>query len=175
LTGVEQFFDWLEHTGISLWVRGDSMLAFPLILTVHTIGMGFLAGTNWAIALRILGVAPSVPVAALEKFYPIIWTALAANAATGVLLFLGYPYKAATNPVFYAKLTFIAVGIVLVLKIRNEVLRRVPGDPAGDLIFAHRAKRLAAASAISWVGAIAAGRLLAYTFHWLRVGIPGGF
>jgi hypothetical protein len=171
LTGIEQFFDWLEHTGLSLWVRGDSMLAFPTILTVHTIGMGFLAGTNWAIALRIFGFAPGVPLPALEKFHPVIWVALAANAVSGVLLFLGYPYKAATNPVFYAKLTFIAVGIVLVLKIRNEVLRRAPADCALPL----RAKRLAAASAICWIGAIAAGRLLAYTFHWLRVGIPGGF
>ena len=35
MTGIEQFFDWLEHTGLSLWVRGDSMLAFPTILTIH--------------------------------------------------------------------------------------------------------------------------------------------
>jgi hypothetical protein len=174
LTGIEQFFDWLEHTGLSLWVRGDSMLAFPTILTIHTIGMGFLAGTNWAIALRIFGFARSVPLPALEKFHPVIWIAFAANAVSGVLLFLGYPYKAATNPVFYAKLCFIAVGIFLVLKIRDEVLRGSP-VPGGEAAFAHRAKRLAAASASCWVGAIAAGRLLAYTFHWLRVGIPGGF
>ena len=170
MTGIEQFFDWLEHTQLSLWVRGDSMLAFPAILTVHTIGMGFLAGTNWAIALRIFGFAPGVPLSALEKFHPVIWIAFAANAGSGVLLFLGYPYKAATNPVFYAKLTFIAVGIILVRKIRNEVLRAGPGALAGL-----RGKRLAAASAVSWIGAIAAGRFLAYTFHWLRVGIPGGF
>ena len=174
MTGIEQFFDWLEHTGISLWVRGESLLAFPAILTVHTIGMGFLAGTNWAIAARILGVAPGVPVNVLERFYPVIWTAFAANAISGVLLFLGYPYKAVTNPVFYAKLSFIAIGIVLVLKIRNEVLRPVLA-PGGEAAFAHRAKRLAVVSIISWAGAITAGRLLAYTFHWLRVGIPGGF
>jgi hypothetical protein len=174
LSGIETFFDWLEHTGISLWVRGDSLLAFPTILTIHTIGMGFLAGTNWAIACRILGVAPGVPVGVLEKFYPVIWTAFAANAVSGVLLFLGYPYKAATNPVFYAKLTFIAVGIILVLKIRNEVLRPYLTS-SGEAVFAHRAKRLAFASIIAWAGAITAGRLLAYTFHWLRVGIPGGF
>ena len=175
MTGIEQFFDWLEHTGISLWVRGPSYLAFPLILTVHTIGMGFLAGTNWAIDLRILGVAPRVPVPVLEKFYPVIWIALAANFVSGVLLFLGYPYKAFTNPVFYVKLSFIALGIVLVLKIRNDVLRRVPGDSSDDGNFAIRAKRLAVASALSWVGAIASGRLLAYTFTWLHVGVPGGF
>lgn len=51
---------------------GESLLAFPLILTVHTIGMGFLAGTSWAIGLRILGLLPRVPVAALANFYPVV-------------------------------------------------------------------------------------------------------
>ena len=175
MTPVEQFFDAFEHTDLSLWVRGDSLLAFPLILTVHTIGMGFLAGTSWAIDLRILGLAPRVPLPVLEKFYPIIWTALGANFVSGVLLFTGYPYKAATNPVFYVKLSLIALAIVLLLKIRDEVLRPAAGDVPDDRVFVRRAKILAAASLLSWVGAITAGRLLAYTFTWLRVGIPGGF
>jgi len=80
-------------------------------LTVHTIGMGFLAGTNAAIDLRILGVAKRVPLPALVKFYPILWIALAANFVSGVLLFMGYPYKAFTNPVFYVKLSLIALGV----------------------------------------------------------------
>ena len=67
---------------------GGPHVALHLILTVDTIG------TNWAIAFRILGVAPSVPLAVVEKFYPVIWTALSANAATGVLLFLGHPCEA---------------------------------------------------------------------------------
>ncbi len=79
MTPIEQAFDWFEHTDLSMWVRGDSMLAFPLILTVHTIGMGFLAGTSSAIALRILGVARQAPLPVMEKFYPVLWIALAAR------------------------------------------------------------------------------------------------
>jgi hypothetical protein len=58
MTPTEQVFDWIEHTDLSLWIGGDSMLAFPAILTAHVLGTGFLAGTSSAIALRILGVAP---------------------------------------------------------------------------------------------------------------------
>jgi hypothetical protein len=175
VTPVEQFFDAIEHTGLSLWVRGDSMLAFPLILTVHTVGMGFLAGTSSAIDLRILGVAERVPLPALAKFYPIIWLALAANFVSGVLLLIGYPYKAFSNPVFYVKLSFIALAIYLAVRIRKDILRRSPdGFPRGSPFWRH-AHRLAAASLLCWVGAITAGRLLAYTFTWLHVGIPGGF
>jgi hypothetical protein len=175
LTPVEQFFDALEHSGLSLWVRGDSMLAFPLILTVHTIGMGFLAGTSSAIDLRILGAARRVPLPALANFYPILWTAFAASLASGVLLFIGYPYKAFSNPVFYVKLSFVGLAVFLAVKIKNDVLLVFREDqPRGNPLW-RRAQRLALASLLSWVGAITAGRLLAYTFIWLRVGIPGGF
>jgi hypothetical protein len=169
---VENAFDWLEHTDLSTWVRGESMLAFPLILTVHTIGMGFLAGTSSAIALRILGVAKHVPLAAMEKFYPVLWLALGANFVSGVLLLIAYPYKAFTNPVYYLKLSFIALAVTLVVKIRKQVLRAPDADRVALSV---HAKRLAALSVFSWVGTITAGRLLAYTFIWLRVGIPGGF
>jgi hypothetical protein len=73
------------------------------------------------------------------------------------------------------KLSFIALAIFLVLKVRNEVLRVFPEEPPPRNPLWQRAQRLAALSIFSWVGAITAGRLLAYTFKWLRVGIPGGF
>jgi hypothetical protein len=176
VTPVEQFFDWIEHTELSMWIRGDSMLAFPMILTVHVMGTAFLAGTSSAIALRILGVARQVPLGLLALFYPILWVALAANAASGTLLLTGYPYKAFTNPLFYVKLTLIGLAIYLVVKIRNDVLHNPKGDKRGEEAApSKRAKVLASFSLASWMGAIAAGRFLAYTYTWLRVGMPGGF
>src|SRR5712691_10641425 len=128
MTPIQQAFDWIEHTDLSLWISGPSMLAFPTILTVHVLGTGFLAGTGSAISLRILGIAHQVPLRLLEVFYPILWIALAANALSGMLLLIGYPYKAFTNPLFYVKLSLVAVAIYLVVKIRNEVLRVAQGN-----------------------------------------------
>jgi hypothetical protein len=159
-----------------MWVRGESMLAFPTILTIHVLGTGFLAGTSSVIALRILGFARQVPLGLLGVFYPILWVALTANVVSGTLLFIGYPYKAFTNPLFYVKLSLIALAIYLVVKIRNEVLRNPQGNkPPAETAVWRRAKILAGLSLASWMGAIAAGRFLAYTFTWLRVGVPGGF
>jgi hypothetical protein len=174
MTPTEQVFDWIEHTELSLWIVGPSMLAFPTILTVHVLGTGFLAGTSSVIALRILGVARQVPLRLLELFYPILWVALTANVVSGLLLLIGYPYKAFTNPLFYVKLSLIALALYLMVKIRNEVLRNPQADKP-DTAMWKRAKVLAMLSLASWMGAIAAGRFLAYTFKWLRVGIPGGF
>ena len=49
MTPTEQVFDWIEHTELSLWLVGPSMLAFPTVLTIHVLGTGFLAGTGSAI------------------------------------------------------------------------------------------------------------------------------
>ena len=41
----DPFFIWLESTALSQWVVGSpSLLAFPGILTLHAIGMGFAVG-----------------------------------------------------------------------------------------------------------------------------------
>ena len=172
MTPIEAAFAWLEDTSLSNWVTGPSMLAFPTILSAHTVGMGFLAGTCAGIDLRLLGVAPGVPLPVLQKFYPVIWAALALNFASGILLFIGYPYKAVTNPLFYVKLALVAAAVYLAVYIRRHVLRSPDADgPAVAL----RAKRLAIVSLACWVGVIFAGRLLAYTYTWLRVRIPNNF
>jgi hypothetical protein len=172
LTLIEAAFSWVENTPLSMWVRGESMLAFPTILSAHTLGMGFLAGTSVGIDLRILGVADRVPLPALEKFYPVMWLALAVNFVSGTLLLIGYPYKAFTNPVFYVKLGLIAVAVYLVVRIRDQVLRQA-GPGAASV--PSRARQLAMISIACWACAILAGRLLAYTYTWLRVGVQQSF
>ena len=149
---LDPFFIWLESTTFSVWMReSPSLFAFPMILAAHTIGLGMLAGVDVAHDLRMLGVAKRVPEAAFDGFLPVMWIGLGVNAVSGVALLLGYPTKALTNPVFYLKLAFIAVALVLVNAIRR---RRASGAP----------KALAVASLVCWAGAIVAGRLLAYTY-----------
>ena len=151
------FLAWLESTSASEWVRGSpSLFAFPGILSAHTIGMGLAAGINAAIALRILGVAPGVPIAEMRRFLPAMWFGFWLNFFSGFGLLLGYPTKALTNPDFYLKLALIAGGVWLVGRIRD----RMDEFP----------KRLATASLVCWGGAIVAGRLLAYTYRHLMAG-----
>jgi len=135
------------------------MFAFPFILIVHAWGMGIIAGGNAAIDLRILGFAPRVPLAAMSKFYPVMWFGFVINAISGFLLLMGYPTKALTNPDFYLKLACIAAGMVLMTRIRRGV---VPADTP-----ALKGKVMAALSLIVWAGAIVSGRLLAYTCTYL--------
>ena len=159
---IDPFLLWLESTALSQWVVGSpSLFAFPGILALHAIGMGFAVGICLALDLRVLGVAPGVQIAQMRRFVPIVWVAFWINAISGVLLLIGYPTKALTNPVFYLKLLLIAVGLVLF----GRIGRRVFDDAAGDRRAESPAvRRLAIVSMACWVGAITAGRFLAYTY-----------
>ena len=162
---MDPFFIWLEATPLSVWVREyDSVFAFPAILSLHTIGMGFVAGLSAAIDLRILGVAAFVPLLEMRRFVPLLWAAFWLNAVSGVILLIGYPTKALTNPVFYAKLAFIALAVVAFRFIRDSVFT----DASLDFkTVPWKGRAAAAASLLCWTGAITAGRLLAYTYHKL--------
>jgi hypothetical protein len=159
---------WLESTALSQWVvASPSLLAFPGILALHAIGMGFAAGLSAMFDLRVLGAARSVPLAEFERYLPVLWLGFWVNAVSGVLLLIGYPTKALTNPVFYLKLLLIGVAMTLVARTRRE-LAAVPADQPGFMPGpSSRLRRMAIVSLVCWTGAITAGRLLAYTYSRL--------
>jgi hypothetical protein len=161
---LDPFLLWLESTPLSQWiVESPSLWAFPGILTLHAIGMGFAVGINAALDLRILGVAPGVPLVEMRRFVPMLWFGFWLNAVSGVLLLIGYPTKALTNPVFYLKLGLIAVGMTLFVRISRRIFSDTAGAPP-DAAASRQLRRLAIVSLVCWTGAITAGRLLAYTY-----------
>src|SRR5579883_778595 len=150
----------IEQSGFSQWVVGSSsVFAFPSILLLHTIGMGVVVGINTGISLRILGYAPAVPLAPLEQFLPLFWVGFWVNATTGVILLAADATTKAVNPDFYVKMIFIALAVINLKALR----KRVFGDPLIDKVPpSMNVKVLAITSLIFWLGAITAGRLLAY-------------
>jgi hypothetical protein len=162
---IKGFFILLEASGLSTWVReSPSMLAFPTVIALHAIGMGLLAGTNAAMDFRILGFARGVPISSLERMVPVMRFGFWLNAVSGVLLLLAYPTKALTNPLFYVKLSLIAIALVDTLLVRKEIIHK---STAEDLSVPAKGKYLAVASLALWAGAVISGRLLAYTYTYL--------
>jgi hypothetical protein len=158
---MDPFFIWLEATPLSVWLReAPSIMVFPFILILHTVGLAFLVGANIAFDARILGLARGVPLLSMRRYYRAMWAGFWVNAFSGVLLLIAYPTKALTNPVFYLKLSLIAIALVIGQQIRHHML-------AGVLAAGMRApkplKVLAAVSLFLWVASITAGRFLAYT------------
>jgi len=151
--------DTIENLGLSTWVReSPSKLAYPTILWLHVMGMGVVAGISAVISLRLLGVSSKTPVQPLERLYPLVWWGFWVNAVTGTALLMASASKRMIDPTFYVKMIFIFAGVALLQLTRKRVFRNLGPDGAPP----DNAKALAWASLICWLGAITAGRLLAY-------------
>lgn len=151
---------WVEGTGLATWTReSPSIWAYPTVLTLHTVGLAIVVGLNAAIDLRLLGVAPRVPLATLTPVFPLIAWGFALNAATGLLLLIADATTKARQPVLYVKLGLIAMALWCTVLARREIRgRRSPAIATRS----GRASMVAAASLVLWCGAIVAGRLMAY-------------
>jgi hypothetical protein len=150
----------IEESGFSTWVReSPSIWAFPVILLIHTLGMGFIVGVSAGIDLRILGMAPALRLAPMEKYLPILWFGFWTNAITGTMLLVADASMKLTNPDFYVKMAFIALSLINLSMIRKHVFRD-PQIETGK--FSSKARFLAWTSLFCWLVVITSGRLLAY-------------
>lgn len=169
--GVPIFLNTLEESGLSTWIREtESPFGFYFILLFHNIGLALAVGASILIGLRLLGVAPDLPLAPLKKFFAILWTGAWISAASGLFLLIAYPTKALTNPVFYVKLALIGTGVWIMLRIEKLVFDDTSASQEDRLA---TGKPLAARAFVVWIAAVTAGRLLAYTFKYLVYGRPG--
>ena len=158
------FLRTIEDSGFSTWLReSESPFAFYFVLLFHTFGLALLVGANTVIDLRILGVAREIPLALLRRLFRVMWLGFGINAFTGVLLIIAYPTKALTNPVFYTKLTLIGFAIWIITLLRDRVF----DANLDEATMMARGATLAKWSLVLWIGAISAGRLLAYTYRYL--------
>lgn len=168
---VPIIFKTIEESGLSMWIRDSpSFFAFWFILSLHAVGMGMVAGSSVVIALRILGVARDLPLAPLKGLYPFFWTGFWIQVCSGTLLLIGYPTKAFTNIDFYIKLTLIALAVVVMAKIKTRVFNDTSLSDSEMMV---KGRSLAAWSLVFWAGAVTAGRLLAYTYNYLKYDYRG--
>jgi hypothetical protein len=152
-------FEALQNTGMSIWIReANSLMAFPGILTLHTMGLGVLVGAAAVLDLRLLGMGGRMPLAPMRELFRLMWIGFVVNAVTGTMLFAADAVRRGTSVFFLAKLLLVAGGVVTMVLIQRNVF----GPNADPVRPTATAKRLAIASLLIWSAAITVGRLLAY-------------
>jgi hypothetical protein len=152
--------EWLSQTSLSIWIReGDTVWAYPMVITFHSAGLAVMVGLSVVIALRIMGVARGLPLAALRSLYPMMWLGFGVNALSGFGLILADPIGMLTNPLLYMKLLLIAAAIVCLVRIERHVLH--PSEAPADAL-PSGAKGLALATLMLWAAATTVGRFTAY-------------
>jgi hypothetical protein len=155
-----EFLSWLQATPFATAVA-DTLWAYPVLETMHTLGMAMLIGALGLINLRVLGFKPELPLVGTQTLLPLAWLGFTFNAISGTALFTSDAIYFFSSYTFRIKLLLIVLGGVNAAVLGRRIFR----EPAagGGRAASTGAKWLAAASLVFWFGAIVAGRLIAYT------------
>ena len=150
---------WISQTGAHRWIAESPFwFPYPFMIALHSMGMAVVVGLGVALDLRILGAARDIPLAPMEKFFPVMYLGFGVNAVTGVFLFITSP-EMLVNWDMWIKLTCLALALVTLRLLRKQVF----GDSNPDKgPLAQRIQLLAGASIFFWAGTIMAGRMTAY-------------
>ncbi len=151
------FLQWLEETGLALWVQ-ENPWGYPVILSLHAIGMALLVGIVLMVNLRILGFAPLVPVPFLKPMMKVALWGFAVNVLSGTVLFMTSAVSFVRNGAFQIKFALLIVGGVLLVMLWRRLFPsgvQAAAAPGG-------VRAICVASMLAWLGVIVAGRLIAY-------------
>ena len=58
---------WLEGSEYAQWMLGESLLGWPLMLTIHAFGTAVVIGFIFIIDLRLIGFFRTIPYTALNR------------------------------------------------------------------------------------------------------------
>ena len=168
---MNNVLDYLQNLALAEWVRSSpSLFAYSTVLTAHGVGLGMVVGVNTVIALRLLGVAQGIPLAALRQLYGIVWIGFFINLVSGLLLFIAEAHTMAAMVAFWAKLMFVAAGMIVSELLKRFYFRDLVSVQAG--VVTQVGRNLAIISLGCWYLALVAGRLTAYpdmVNGWLRL------
>ena len=146
--------------------------AWPVVESLHFIGLCLLVGAIGSFDLRLLGVARRVPIASVHRLIPWGIAGFVLNACTGLLFVLTEPDQYIYNPSFHLKVLSLAIAGVNAGLFYVTTFKQVFG-PAPVLDAPRRAKAIALVSLCAWMTVIVCGRMLTFYRPGPCVGEPG--
>ena len=160
-TTLFQVCEWLTQTSIGTAIRESDVL-FPVIETVHVLGITLLAGAAAIVDFRLLGyVLTEERVSTVAgKVLPVAWCGLTVMCASGVLLFWAKATAYYENPAFQFKVLLLVLAGLNPLIFHATVYRRVAQWDEGKTPV--RARAAAVVSLTLWSAIIIVGRAIAY-------------
>jgi Family of unknown function (DUF6644) len=152
----------LEASGLATGIR-NSLYLFPLIESVHVIGLTIVFGTILIIDLRLLGLASTQRsfTAIASDVFKWTWLAFVVTVTTGGLMFITNAGTYYNSSYFRAKMVLLALSGLNVLVFERTARRSVhvwdrkTAPPAG--------RAVAALSLVIWITVIVLGRWVGFT------------
>jgi hypothetical protein len=154
--------EWIDGTAFSTAIR-ESIWVFPIIETVHLLGIAVSAGTILFVDLRLLriGMKRERLSDVLDQLQPWTLSAFLVMSVTGALLFISESVKCYHSVFFQIKVGMLALAALNAALFHWKVY---PGVEVWDNLPAApgRARFAGGLSIALWIGIIAMGRAIAY-------------
>ena len=160
---MEALLTWLEGSPLGYAIRHSSVWLYGSINLAHILGVATLFGSILVMDLRLMGVAPRIPIGPLSRVImptTVLGFLTAASAGICMLATNGTDYVG--NPFLPIKFSAIGIGLL-----NAAVLNALPAwkRRSEEPLPAHAKRQFAifgAVSLVSWLTAISCGRLIAY-------------
>lgn len=157
---LEQFLLAIAHdSGIFAFMH--SPWGWPVVESLHYVGLCLLLGTVGIFDLRMLGVGKGLSYDQLHRLVPVGVAGYLLNVLTGTLFVLSVPDQYLYNPAWQSKLALMGVAGCNLLLFYKTMANRVKHTDA-DQPVPGAARVMALVSLLAWCGVIVAGRLITY-------------
>ncbi len=148
---------WLEAIGLRAWASDN----YPLVNTLHLLGLVMLVGGIGTLDLRLAGLWRAIPVEPLARaLTPVAAAGFVVMALSGIALFASDGRTLAASDTFHTKLILIALALANAVAFRWLWRHRIAHwdrdpPPLG--------RAMAALSVCLWLAVGTFGRLIAYS------------
>lgn len=144
--------------GVALMRRAWPVYA--VVNAMHLLGIALVLGAILPLDLRLMGVLRAPPLPVLGRFLSrTAAVGLLLAVATGLLLFCVQPRDYLANPAFGIKLLLLALALANIALIHR---RPAWGEALAGRPVALSLRVLAGVSALSWLAAMGAGRMIGF-------------
>jgi len=151
----------IQDSSLADWVR-VSEWGYPIILTMHSLGLALVVGVLLIIDLRIIGIPRSLPVVPMKQLMLLVWLGFTINLLTGLTLFTADAVKFYHSPTFRFKLLAVVSGVTLAVVLNSLLFKAAPEIDRGVGRISPAWKAMAVMSILVWLAAISLGRYVAY-------------
>ncbi len=156
---TDAILDWSYSVGLFDFM--NSRWGWPVMESLHFIGLSLLIGAVGLFDLRMMGFFKGISLAALHRLVPFGVAGFAINLVTGAMFFLVAPAQYLHNPAFQMKALCMLIAAVNMVAFYVTTAPRALATGEGADAPAI-ARVIAVVSLASWIGVIAFGRLLTF-------------
>jgi hypothetical protein len=154
---------WLQSSGLGMFMRGSGPWTYPVVNLIHILGVAALFGAVLILDLRLLGVWRRTPLPAIATATaPVAMAGFALAAASGVCLLASNALEYQNNPFLLVKFAAIGLGLVNAVALGRTAAWRAHATRALARPEARQLALMGGVSLVSWVTAVAAGRMIGY-------------